>query len=122
MMATMAKAKLTTRSIQVFEKILRDHRLSLGHKDKDPLVPDWAYGGSSMFTVEMDHDETTVTVLDNEGNWDDVELFLYDDVVYIRQFDEELNVMQMIAMSPQMFHELLTSMNHSVGAYVTHHK
>lgn len=74
-----------------------------------------------MFTVEMDHDETTVTVLDNEGNWDDVELFLYDDVVYIRQFDEELNAMQMIAMSPQMFHELLTSMNHSVGSYVTRH-
>ena len=74
-----------------------------------------------MFTIEMDHDETAVTVLDNEGNWDDVELFLYDDVVYIRQFDEELNVMQMIAMSPQMFHELLTSMNHSEGAYVTRH-
>lgn len=75
-----------------------------------------------MFTVEMDHDETTVTVLDNHGNWDDVELILYDDVVYIRQYDSELNVMQMVAMSPEMFHEILISMNHSEGAYVTKHK
>lgn len=75
-----------------------------------------------MFTVEMDHDETTVTVLDNHGNWDDVELILYDDVVYIRQYDSELDVMQMIAMSPEMFHEILMSMNHSVGAYITRHK
>lgn len=75
-----------------------------------------------MFTVEMDHDETTVTVLDNHGNWDDVELILYDDVVYIRQYDTELGVMQMIAMSPEMFHEILLSMNHPEGAYVTRHK
>lgn len=75
-----------------------------------------------MFTVEMDHDEITVTVLDNEGNWDDVETIIYDDVVYIRQFDEKEGHMQMIGMSPQMFHELIHSMEYSEGAYVTRHK
>lgn len=75
-----------------------------------------------MFTVEMDHDEVTITVLDNEGNWDDVELIIYDDMVYLRQYDEQEGFMQMIGMSPQMLHELLQSFNHSEGAYVTKHK
>lgn len=75
-----------------------------------------------MFTIEMDHDETTVTVLDNHGNWDDVELILYDDVVYIRQYDSELDDMQMIAMGPEMFNELLVSMHKSEGSYITNHK
>lgn len=106
----------------MYEKILRDKRIGLGHKDKDPLVPDWAYGGSKVFTVEMDHDEITVTVLDNNGNWDDVELIMYDDVIYIRQFDAELDAMQMIAMSPQMFGELMLSMKHPEGSYMTKYK
>lgn len=75
-----------------------------------------------MFTVEMDHDETTITILDNEGNWDDVELIMYDDVIYFRQYDEQEGFMQMIAMSPQMFHEMLESMNRPEGSYVTRHK
>lgn len=75
-----------------------------------------------MFTVEMDHDEITVTVLDNNGNWDDVELIMYDDVIYIRQFDAELDAMQMIAMSPQMFGELMLSMKHPEGSYMTKYK
>jgi hypothetical protein len=38
-----------------------------------------------MFTIEMDWDETAVQVLDQTGEYEDVEYILYDDIVYIRQ-------------------------------------
>ena len=34
-----------------------------------------------MFTVEMDHDETIVTVLDDVGVRGDVSFFFYEDMV-----------------------------------------
>jgi Mg/Co/Ni transporter MgtE len=75
-----------------------------------------------MFTVEMDHDEVTVTVLDNDGHYDDVELILYDDIIYVRQYDAQHDLMQMIAMSPEMFNELRAAMKHPAGTYLTKHK
>lgn len=108
--------------MSMYDKLRRDIRISKGYTDSDSWVPDWASGKKAMFTVEMDHEEITVTVLDNEGNWDDVELILYDDVIYIRQFDEQEGHMQMIAMSPQMFGELMLSMKHPEGSYLTKYK
>ena len=42
-----------------------------------------------MFTIEMDHDEITITLLDDGGNYADVIINSFDDIVYIRQFEEE---------------------------------
>lgn len=105
-----------------WNKLVRDLRKSRGYTDSCYWVPDWASGNKDMFTVEMDHDEITVTVLDNDGNWDDVEMILYDDVVYIRQFDEKEGHMQIIAMSPKMLGELMLSMKHPEGSYLTKYK
>ena len=42
-----------------------------------------------MYTVEMYLNEIEITVLDDSGRFDDVKVFSYDEVVYIRQFNEK---------------------------------
>jgi len=69
-----------------------------------------------MFTVEMDHDEIEITILDDANNNEDVKIHLFDDIVYIRQvFDD--NKIEAIQMSPDMWDELVAAINSSEGAY-----
>lgn len=70
-----------------------------------------------MFTSEIDWDESKVTVLDDEGFYEDVQLFLYDDIVIIRQWDDEIDNYKDIGMSPEMFEELTAALNSPVGAF-----
>ena len=60
-----------------------------------------------MFTVEMDHDETVVTILDDVGVRGDVSFFFYEDMIYIRQFDEKKQKYDIILMSPEMWEEFM---------------
>ena len=71
-----------------------------------------------MITVEMDWDEVAITILDPEGKEEDLQVYLYDDVVYIRQWFEEIGRFQVIKVTPLMFQSLLTSMKLSEGAYI----
>ena len=66
----------------------------------------------------MDWDETAVTVLDQTGEHEDVQFLIYDDVVYIRQFDNDTNHHSVIEMSPDQFHEIMAAMNLPEGAYM----
>ena len=72
-----------------------------------------------MYTVEMDHDETLVTILDDSGNYEDVIFNIFDDIVYIRQWDDFLNSFAAISLSPEMFDEFMSALNSSEGAYIT---
>lgn len=71
-----------------------------------------------MFTIEMDWDELGIRILDQTGEHEDVEFIIYDDVVYIRQWDEDLERHYIITMSPQQFEELSYAMNLPEGSYV----
>ena len=71
-----------------------------------------------MFTVEMDHDEIEINILDDAGNNDDIKVHIFDDIVYIRQIDEH-NKVESIQMSPSMWDELVAAINSSEGAYRT---
>ena len=75
-----------------------------------------------MFTVEMDHDEIEITVLDDKDGFEDVKVFSYDDIVYIRQFNEQYNKWDLIQMTPEMYVELMTAYYKPSGAYLTHIK
>ena len=75
-----------------------------------------------MFTVEMDHDEIEITVLDDKDGFEDVKVFSYDDIVYIRQFNEKYNKWDLIQMTPEMYVELMTAYHKPSGAYLTHIK
>jgi hypothetical protein len=70
-----------------------------------------------MFTVEIDHDEIEITILDDAGNNEDVKVHLFDDIVYIRQVYD--NKVEAIQMSPDMWDELVAAINSSEGAYLT---
>ena len=72
-----------------------------------------------MYTVEMDLDEITITLLDDSGNYTDVIINSFDDIVYIRQFEENSKTPQAIAMSPEMFNELISAMHSPEGAFRT---
>ena len=75
-------------------------------------------GENEIFTNEIDFDESKVTILDDEGFYDDVQIYLYDDIVIIRQWDEEIENFKDIGMSPEMFEELQKALNSPVGAFV----
>lgn len=72
-----------------------------------------------MYTVEMDLDEITITLLDDSGNYADVIINSFDDIVYIRQFTDNSNTPQAIALSPQMWEELISAMHSPEGAFRT---
>ncbi len=79
-----------------------------------------SYGGVELvFTVEMDHDEVEITVLDDRGQHEDIKVFSYEDVVYIRQWRETRDCYNLVTVSPEMYVELMKAYQSSEGAYVT---
>lgn len=72
-----------------------------------------------MYTVEMYLNEIEITVLDDSGRFDDVKVFSYDEVVYIRQFNEKKNKWDLIEMTPEMYAELMTAWQSPEGSFVT---
>jgi hypothetical protein len=70
-----------------------------------------------MFTIEIDWDETAITILDPEGKKEDLQVYMYDDVVYIRQWMEEIERFLVIEASPHQFYSLMNAMKLPEGAY-----
>lgn len=70
-----------------------------------------------MFTVEMDWDEIAITVLDESAFHDDVQCLIYEDTVYMRQWNDKENRFSVVAMTPEMFDELRVSFDQGEGAY-----
>ena len=71
-----------------------------------------------MFSVEHEFDSTTVTILDDSGDEEDVAVILFDDVVYIRQYLADTDAADIISMTPKMFNELMAAWNSADGSYV----
>lgn len=74
-----------------------------------------------MFTNEFEFDSTITTVLCEKGEFEDVQLIIGDDVVYVRQFndDKRETTYDLIAMSPIMFGEMLNALNFAEGVFKT---
>ena len=70
-----------------------------------------------MFTNEIDHDESVITILDDGGFYDDVQVYLYEDIVIIRQWDEDSESFKEVGMSPEMFEQFQIALNSPVGAF-----
>ena len=71
-----------------------------------------------MFSVEHEFDSSSITVLDDRGEQEDVAVILFDDVVYIRQYIEDTDMASVITMTPKMFAELIEAYNCSDGSFV----
>ena len=101
----------------MYDKLRRDVRISRGYTDSNSWVPDWASGEGTMFTIEMEDDESCITVLDDTGELEDVSILLYDDYCHIRQWDEKRQMFEVITLTSTMYLELMKAFNLPTGAY-----
>ena len=67
-----------------------------------------------MITVEHEFDHTLVTILDNSGECDDLEVVVDEDSVYIVQENN------MLLITPFMLKELIASYDMKEGSYITY--
>lgn len=70
-----------------------------------------------MFTIEMDWDETAITILDESGQFEDFQVFMYDDIIYLRQWFDEAQRYNTIALTPEMLEAFRTSFKLPSGTY-----
>lgn len=71
-----------------------------------------------MITVEFDHDETLLTIMDRQGHHEDVSALLYEEVCYIRQWNEKKQWFDLIVLSPEMYVQLMKSFQLPEGAFI----
>jgi hypothetical protein len=72
-----------------------------------------------MFTNEIEFDETITTVVCDRDRYEDVALFIDENEVYMRQYNENKPGWDLIIMSPEMFAEMLTALRKPEGCYQT---
>jgi hypothetical protein len=103
--------------MSMYDNLRRDIRISKGYTDSNNWVPDWASGEGTMFTIEMEDDESCITVLDDTGELEDVSILLYDDYCHIRQWDEKRQMFEVITLTATMYLELMKAWNLPQGTY-----
>mgnify|MGYP000521870468 CR=1 FL=1 len=71
-----------------------------------------------MYTVEFDLAGTTITTLDEQDAYDDVEVYISEDnTVFIRQHIQDVEEVNVIYMSYGQLLDVVAAMNSSEGAY-----
>lgn len=71
-----------------------------------------------MYTVEFDLAGTTITTLDEQDAYDDVEVCISEDnTVFIRQYTQDVEAINVIHMSYGQLMDIVAAMNSSEGAY-----
>lgn len=70
-----------------------------------------------MYTVEHEFDATIITVLDEAGIYEDVEVVLDEETVYMRQWDEDLGKYEMLILSYQQFLDIAASLHSKEGMF-----
>lgn len=71
-----------------------------------------------MFTVEFDEDETSITILDDTGELEDIQVLLYDDYCFIRQWNEKAQRFDLVSMKAEMYLKLMQAWSLPEGAYI----
>jgi|TARA_R110000782_G_scaffold100185_1_gene186219 hypothetical protein len=76
-----------------------------------------------MFTNEFDWDETVTTVMDETGDYEDVQVMISDDGVAIRQFSEnDDRPPDLVFLTHKMFKDMIYAMKLPEGFYKTTYK
>ena len=71
-----------------------------------------------MFTIEFDDDETCITLLDNTGELEYVNILLYDDYCHIRQWNQSINYWEIVTLTSEMYLALMKAWQLPEGSYV----
>lgn len=71
-----------------------------------------------MFTVEFEPDASVITSLDESGEMEDVEVIISDDdVVFMRQWQEELGKYEMLVLTYQQLLDITASLQTTEGLH-----
>ena len=71
-----------------------------------------------MYTVEMEHDATVITTMDQRDEFEDVECIIGDDgVVYLRQWNDTENNHDLLYLSFQQLTDLFAAMRSPEGMF-----
>ena len=78
-----------------------------------------------IYTVEFDFDEVEIHIIDEGANtaaavWafhEDLIVNAFDDIVFIRQWNEEFNRFDVIDISPSQWEELICALDSPEGAF-----
>ena len=71
-----------------------------------------------IYTVEFDMDEVGIHIVDEEANHEDLIVNAFDDIVFIRQWNEEFNRFDVIDISPSQWEELISAIDSPEGAFI----
>jgi hypothetical protein len=71
-----------------------------------------------MFTVEHEFDNSTIVVLDQTNEHEDLIAYVFDDVVYLCQWCDILDDYSVLIITPEMFELLIHAYNMPEGAYL----
>ena len=71
-----------------------------------------------MFTVEFESEDTVITTIDDTGDNEDVQVILDENGdVWVRQWDDDKQVHELICMSDHQFKDILAAWNSTEGAF-----
>lgn len=70
-----------------------------------------------MFTIEFLPDHTLVTVLDERDEFEDVQVVVAEEAVYILQHDDVMQDTQSVFLSYQQLRDICASLNMPEGAF-----
>ena len=71
-----------------------------------------------MFTVEEEFDESIVTILDNNGQYEDITMYFSENGVYIVQYNEKTDSDSIIELSTEMWETMIEAYNRINGTYI----
>ena len=74
-------------------------------------------GDRKIFTNEFEFEETVTTIMDETAEYEDVQVMITDDQVFIRQWDDDREKYEIIVMSHKMFYELQEAMKQPSGLF-----
>jgi hypothetical protein len=72
-----------------------------------------------MFTVEHDFTGSEIVILDRTQEHEDLQVHLFDDVVYLCQWCDIIEDYSVLIITPEMFELLIRAYNAPEGAYLT---
>ena len=75
-----------------------------------------------MFSVEFDHDEVCITVMDDTGVHGDLKIHAFDDIVYITQYDQDLDIDNVLEINPDQWEELIAAIHSPEGFFMRERK
>jgi hypothetical protein len=75
-----------------------------------------------MFSVEFDHDEICITVMDDTGVHGDLKIHAFDDIVYLTQYDPDLDLDHILEINPDQWEELIAAIHSPEGFFMRERK